>query len=60
MLDLADWLNSFEEENDPDDFQMPYRIFGPTDEAIMRDRYMRLENVEKPNIVYPAIVSLLS
>lgn len=60
MLDLGDWLESVEEENDPDDFQMPYRIFGPTDEAIMLDRYMRLENVEKPTIVYPAIVSLLA
>lgn len=60
MFDLSEWVYGYVEENDPDDFAMPYRIYGPTDQEVMLGRYMQLDNLEKPNIVYPAIANLLS
>lgn len=59
MLDLADWISGWTEENDPDDFKVPYQIWGPTDSEVLLSRYMQLDNLEKPNIVYPAIANLL-
>lgn len=33
------------EVNDPDDFVMPYKIYGNTDYENMLDRYMKLKKV---------------
>lgn len=60
MLDLGSWIYPVVIENDPADFKMPYRLHGRVDRENMMARYMRLENLEKPTIVYPAITNFLS
>jgi hypothetical protein len=37
----------FELSNDPDDFKMPYTIYGKNDFEIMTDKYNRLNNKPK-------------
>jgi hypothetical protein len=59
MFDLGFWLFPSVTENDPADFKMPYRVHGKLDRELMLNRYMRLDNVEKPTIVYPGIANLL-
>ena len=59
MFDLGFWLYPSVTENDPADFKMPYRVCGKLDRELMFQRYMRLDNVEKPTIVNPGAASLL-
>lgn len=59
MFDLGVWFYPAVTENDPADFKMPYRVHGKFDREVIFRRYMRLENSEKPTIVYPGAASLL-
>lgn len=37
--------------NDPDDFKVPYKIYGRTDLEVMLDKYNRLTNNAKHPLV---------
>jgi len=38
-------------ENDPEDFQMPYRLYGKTDLEVMASKYDRLRKTSHSYIV---------
>lgn len=38
-------------ENDPEDFQMPYRLYGKTDREVMAHKYGRLRKTSYGYIV---------
>jgi len=59
MFDLSFWFFPTVTENDPADFKMPYRVYGKVDEQLMFQRYQRLDNQEKPTILYPGRANLL-
>lgn len=59
MFELRELTQNLIEENDLEDFKMPYRIYGKTDRELLLARYRALENLEKPTILYPGIAKLL-
>lgn len=59
MFELRELTQNLIEENDPEDFKMPYRIYGKTDRELLLARYQALENLEKPTIIYPGIAKFL-
>lgn len=40
----------FEVTNDPEDFKIPYKIYGKVDLEVMANRYNRLTNKPKHNL----------
>jgi hypothetical protein len=41
----------FEVVNDPEDFKIPYKIYGQVDLEIMTDKYNRLTNSSKHPLI---------
>jgi hypothetical protein len=45
------FVRYFEIINDPDDFKMPYQIYGKIDLELLTDKYNRLTNQSKHPLV---------
>lgn len=60
MFNLTQWTKGLIEENDPRAMKIPYTIYGKQTAKIMLDRYMKIDEVEKPNISYPGITHYMS
>lgn len=60
MFNLTQWTKGLIEENDPRAMRIPYKIYGKQTEKIMLDRYMKINEVDKPNISYPGSTYYLS
>lgn len=59
MFELRELTQILVEENDPEDFKMPYRVYGKFEREVLFSKYKALENLEKPTILYPGIAKLL-
>lgn len=59
MFEFRELTQILVEENDPDDFKMPYQVYGKFERQVLLARYQALENLEKPTILYPGIAKLL-
>lgn len=60
MFNLTEWVEGLEYENDPKAYKPLLRNVGTLTQRIMFERYMKIDEVEKPNISYPGITRYLS